>query len=63
MRERLRWLIAYAWKAADVLIAISALLAIGVGLWWIEPAWSLVGVGGLVLCLTVAGLVLKGRAK
>ncbi len=62
MNERLRWLIAYAWECADVLIAVSALVAIGVGLWWIEPAWSLVVVGGLVLCLTVAGLVLR-RAK
>jgi len=37
----------------DLTAAITALAAIGVGLWWIDPAYSLIGVGGVVLIVTL----------
>lgn len=40
-------------------IAVVALAAIGVGLWWYEPWTSLVIVGGLVLSMTVTGKLLR----
>lgn len=33
------------------IVTFGGLVSVGVGLWWIEPAYSLIGVGG-VLFLT-----------
>lgn len=33
----------------------AGLASLGVGLWWLSPAWCLVIVGGLVLGLSLVG--------
>ncbi len=46
-------------QIAELVIAVCAVVTIGVGLWLYEPWVSLVGVGGIVLALTVVGKLLR----
>lgn len=42
----------------DLAIAILGLILLGIGLWWIDPGWSLAVVGGvLFICSIVAQFV------
>jgi len=43
----------------ELIIAVLAIGTIGVGLWMYAPWMCFVGVGSLVLALTVAGRVLR----
>lgn len=43
------------------LIALVGLALVGVGVWWISPAASLITVGGLLLGVSLIGALRRGR--
>ncbi len=47
----------------DMAMCVGSLTAIGIGLWWLDPAWALIGVGGIVFVLTVASRIQWRRGK
>jgi len=48
-------------RVSEFGIAAASILTIGVGLWWEKPSWSLIGVGVIVLILTVFGRMKGAR--
>lgn len=50
-------------KIAELAIALASLLSIGIGLWLERPSLAFIGVGSLVLAMTVAGRVLSLKQR
>jgi len=45
----------------SLVIGVAAITSIGVGTWWLSPAWSLIVVGSIVLSLTILDIALPAK--